>query len=215
MVPTTRSDANALEHILSIILAEPPLSADSTTIYPFRACFLVAGVSNASDLISIEPNLYGSIQFSLQASGEDLQTLTIIQVKKINSLFTWYRQVDSPMASWWFDLDNSGFQVWRTLPLSATYLQLYGGSSKPYSAISDFRKSVKRSVANYNIFKEDRLWYSWNQHLLTTAQSHNVDNVLNLGYSPTTPDEVALLDEQKRFVFRVLEQKVQTSTGLC
>ena len=110
MVPTTRSDVNALEHILSIILAEPPPSTDSTTIYPFRACFLVAaGVSNASDFISIEPNLYGSIQFSLQASGDDPRTLTIIQVKKINSLFAWYRQVDSPTPSRWFDLDSSDF----------------------------------------------------------------------------------------------------------
>jgi hypothetical protein len=84
----------------------------------------------------------------------------------------------------------------------------------PSSAIYDFCKSVKRSVSDYQVFKEDRLWHSWHRHLLTTARSHNVDNVLNLSYSPTDPDDVALLQEQKRFVFNILEEKVQTSDGL-
>jgi hypothetical protein len=41
-----------------------------------------------------------------------------------------------------------------------------------------------------------------------------VDNVLNLSYSPTDPNDFALLQEQKRFVFSILEQKVQTSDSL-
>ena len=215
MVPITRSaDANALEHILSIVLSEPPLSPGSTTIPPFRACFTVAGVSTASDFISIDPSMYGSVSFSILASGDDPQSFTIIQVKKINSLFSWYRQVDSPTISRWFELDDSIFQAWRTQAPPSAPIPSYGGSSKPHSAISDFRKSVKRSVADYNTFKEDCLWHSWNRHLLTTARSHNVDNVLNLSYIPPTPDDLALLNEQKRFVFSVLEQKVQTSDGL-
>jgi hypothetical protein len=32
--------------------------------------------------------------------------------------------------------------------------------------------------------------------------------------SPTDPGDIALLQEQKRFVFSILEQKVQTSDGL-
>ena len=46
------------------------------------------------------------------------------------------------------------------------------------------------------------------------ARSHNVDNVINLTYKATTPDEIALLHEQQKFFFSVLEQTVLTPDGL-
>ena len=64
----------------------------------------------------------------------------------------------------------------------------------------------------YHPFKEDRFWHSWHRHLLTTARSHNVDNVLNLTYSPVTLEDTALLAEQQHFVFSILEQKVGDAT---
>ena len=47
-----------------------------------------------------------------------------------------------------------------------------------------------------------------------TARSHNVDYVVNLSYVPSTPDETALLDEQMKFVYSVLEQAVLTPDGI-
>jgi hypothetical protein len=173
-----------------------------------------AGVSNASDFISLEPYDYGILTFAVEPSGPEDQSLSIIQVKKINSLFSWFHQVPPSGVSRWFDLDYSSFQAWHTLPAPVPQGVSPASISLPSSAIYDFRKSVKRSVSDYQIFKEDRLWHSWHRHLLTTARSHNVDNVLNLSYSPTDPDDVALLQEQKRFVFSILEQKVQIYDGL-
>ncbi len=49
---------------------------------------------------------------------------------------------------------------------------------------------------------------------LTTGRSHNVGEVLDLSYSPSNPNSIALLQEQKRFLFSVLEQKVLTSDGI-
>jgi hypothetical protein len=57
-------------------------------------------------------------------------------------------------------------------------------------------------VSDYQVFKEDHLWHSWHCHPLTTGRSHNVDNVLNLSYSPSDPNDIAQLKEQKRFVFQ-------------
>jgi hypothetical protein len=133
---------------------------------------------------------------------------------------TKFHQVPPSGVSRWFNLDYSSFQAWRTLPAPVPLGVFPASISLPSSAIYDFRKSVKRSVSDYQVFKEDRLWHSWHWHLLTTARSHNVDNVRNLSHSPTEPDDstepdvVALLQEQKRFVFSILEQKVQTSDGL-
>ena len=216
MVPVTRSDTGALEHILSIVLSEPAPTGADPTITPFRACFNAAGVTTATDFMSMDPAQYGAITFSLLPSGNYTDVLNAVQVKKINSLFSWYRQVPIPTVSRWFDLDASIFQVWRITPPTPVQnpATLHPPLATSNSAIYDFRKGVKRSLSDYNIFKEDRLWHSWNRHLMTTARSHNVDNVLNLSYIPSTADDIALLQEQKRFVFSVLEQKVQTSDGV-
>jgi hypothetical protein len=127
---------------------------------------------------------------------------------------TKFHQVPPSGVSRWFDLDYFSFQAWCTLPALVPQGVSPASISLPSSAIYDSRKIVKRSVSDYQVFKEDRPWQSWHWHLLTTARSHNVDNVLNLLYSPTDPDDVALLQEQKRSIFSILEQKVQTSDGL-
>ena len=168
----------------------------------------------ASDFVSLDPSDYGIIAFAVEPSGPEDQNLTLIQVKKINSLFSWFHQVLPGSVSRWMDLDFPSFQAWRSLPAPIPQGASPASISLPSSAIHDFCKSVKRSVSDYQVFKEDRLWHSWHRHLLTTARSHNVDNVLNLSYSPSDPDDIALLKEQKRFVFSILEQKVQTSDGL-
>jgi hypothetical protein len=93
------------------------------------------------------------------------------------------------------DLDLSAFQAWRSLPTPVPREVSPASVSLPSSAIHDFRKIVKRSISDYQVFKEDRLWHSWHRHLLTTARSHNVDNVLHLSYSPTDPNDIALLQE--------------------
>jgi hypothetical protein len=200
MVPTTQSDnSTALEHILTVILSEPLPPAGTSSNPPFCACLAKVGISKASDFVSLEPSDYGIITFAVEPSGPEDQSLSLIQVKKIKSLFSWFHQVSSYGVSRWLDLDYSSFQAWRSLPTSI----LQGASPA----------SVSLPSSDYQVSKEDRLWHSWHQHLLTTAQSHNVDNVLNLSYSPTNPDDIALLQEQKRFVFSVLEQKVLTSDG--
>ena len=212
MVPVTRSDAGALEHILSLLLEEAP--STETAIPPFRACFDTAGVTNATDFLSMEPSAFRAILFATSKDGDANHQLNIIQIKKLSSLLSWFRQdptTNSPTR--WYLLTPIIFQTWRTTPLSHTTPRT-PVTSTSRSAITDFRKGVKRSVSDYQPFKEDRFWHSWHRHLLTTARSHNVDNVLNLNYTPSSPDDIALLNEQKRFVFSVFDQTVKTSDGL-
>ena len=111
MVPTTRSDDSAaLEHILAVIFNKSYPIATSTSIPSFRACFTKAGVSNASDLISMDPSDYGLIFFALDPFGNEDRQLNYIQVKKLNSLFSWFRQDPSATVSHWLTLDYQTFQ---------------------------------------------------------------------------------------------------------
>ena len=94
MVPTTRrDDSAALEHILTVILSEPPPPDTASSTPTFCTCLAKAGVSNASDFLSLEPYDYGILTFAVEPSGSEDQSLPIIQVKKINSLFSWFHQV--------------------------------------------------------------------------------------------------------------------------
>jgi hypothetical protein len=49
---------------------------------------MTAGVTNASDFVSMDPSAYGAIIFSLMKDGIPYQQLNVIhQVKKPDSLF--------------------------------------------------------------------------------------------------------------------------------
>jgi hypothetical protein len=214
---TTRSDETALEHMLGVLLEQPTVSTTETKVPSFRACFIEAGVTCASDFISISPATYKGVNFSTTKNGTDKDTvLNVIQIKKLGSLALWFHQTTAPPATKWFELTEDEFRSWRTQP--DTTLQVTTSATVPapttVSAITDFRKGVKRSISDYKQFKEDRYFNSWQHHLQTTAQSHNVDNVINLSYVPSTPDEASLLEEQKKFVFSVLEQTVLTPDGI-
>ena len=161
MVPTTRrEDSAVLEHILTVILTEPPPPENSPSVPPFRACFAKAGVSNASDFLSLDPSDYGIITFALEPDTFEDQVLSLVQVKKINSLFSWFHQVSPASVNHWMDLDLSTFQAWRSLPAPVSGEVSPASVSLPSSAIHDFRKSVKRSISDHQVFKEDRLWHS-------------------------------------------------------
>jgi hypothetical protein len=159
--------SQSLHHLLMLQL----LSADpSAAITPFHACFSKAGVTNPSDFISIEANEYGSISFAITPNGDDNCLLNSVQLKKINSLFSWYWNL------------MSAFQAWCTL-LSAPTLgaRLFnpGGIPISLSAIYNFCKSVICSISDYKTFKNNCLLHSWHNHLSSCAWGHNFDKVPN------------------------------------
>jgi hypothetical protein len=212
MVASACSDAAALEHVLLVLLDQPVAVADST-IPPFQACFLAAGVTNAADFVSVSPNTHGSVEFSINADGSDAHSkLNVIQIKKLRSLVDWFSQVTAPPTSCWFDLTEDAFRSWRASALAVPADA--PAASTSISPVLEFLKIVKRRVSDYKPFKEDRFFISWQRHLKITARSHNVDNMIDLKHAPSTPGEIALLHEQQKFFFSVFEQTVLTPDGL-
>jgi hypothetical protein len=162
---------------------------------------------------------YGGMLFSSTNGGTDKDSaLNIMQIKKLSALVSWFRQFPAPSAAKWFDLNEAAFRSWRTQPatppVSAVTAPAAATAITTISAITDFRKGVKRSISDCKAFKEDRCFNSWQRHLQTTARSHNVDNVINLLHAPANQDEQDPLDEQKKFVCSVLEQTVLTPDGV-
>jgi hypothetical protein len=172
----------------------------------------------ASDFVSIEPSIYGDIPFSIVKHGTNKDTtLNVIQVKKLSSLISWFRRIISSPAVHWSDLSEDAFRIWRTesvITPATTATTITAPCA--VSAINDFQKGVKRSISDYKPFKVDRYFNSWQRHLQTTARSRNLNNIINLSYYhvPSTQEEISLLEEQKKFVYSVLEQTVLTPDGI-
>jgi hypothetical protein len=144
MVAAIRSDAAALEHVLFVLLNQP-VTAPGSDIPPFRACFLAAGATNATDFVSISPNAYGSVEFSTQPDGGDAHSkLNVIQIKKLHSLVDWFSQVTTPLTSRWFDLTKDAFRSCRTSAFTAPADAPTVPSS--ISHISEFLEGVKRAA---------------------------------------------------------------------
>jgi hypothetical protein len=203
MAPLTRSDTTGLEHILAVLL-EQPVTVTGSPTPPFRACFIAAGVTTATDFVSVTPDICGGVEFTTKDDGGNAGSkLNVMQIKKLRSLIDWFSQVPAPPATRWFELTAEAFRAWRTQ--SALTAPSPAPAPSSLSAISEFRKGVKRSVSDYKAFKEDRFFISWQRHLQITARSLNVDNVINLACIATAPDEIALLAEQQKFFFSVLE----------
>jgi hypothetical protein len=146
--------------MLTVILLEPLPTAGSSSTPPFRACLTKADVLNALDFISLDPSDYGIITFAVEPSGPEDQSISLIQVKKINPLFSWFCQVLPAGITRWLDLDYPFFQAWRILPTPIPQGASPASISLPSSAIYDFRKSVKCIISDYQVFKEDCLWHS-------------------------------------------------------
>jgi hypothetical protein len=148
MVAALRSDATALEHVLFVLLNQP-VTAPGSDIPPFRACFLAAGATNATDFVSISPNTYGSVEFSTQPDGGDAHSkLNVIQIKKLRSLVDWFSQVATPPTSRWFDLTKDAFRSWRASALTAPA----DAPTVPSSLSAIFRvpqRCQARSVSDY------------------------------------------------------------------
>jgi hypothetical protein len=109
MAPMLRSDTTALQHILAVLL-DQPTTVTGSAVPPFRACFLAAGVTNATNFVSITPDTYGGIDFSTGPDGSEADSkLNVIQIKKLRSLVDWFSQVPTPPPTRWFDLDEDAF----------------------------------------------------------------------------------------------------------
>ena len=75
-------------------------------------------------------------------------------------------------------------------------------------------KSIKKDPEAYPVFKEARLWDSWNRKLKSMAHLHDLVNVLDENYRPTTKVEAELFELQKHFIYAVFLCKVTTTEAV-
>ena len=76
-----------------------------------------------------------------------------------------------------------------------------------------FRRTIKKDPSLFPTLKDDKYHDVWHRSFNTQAVAQDVADVLNETYVPSTADDIALFAEKQKFVYAVLESKVQTDRG--
>ena len=84
---------------------------------------------------------------------------------------------------------------------------------KQADPVAEFKKGIKRDASLYPILKDQNQWANWNRAVISQARAHDVQEVFNTSYRPTTMEEVQLFDQKKSFVYAVFNKVVQTDIG--
>ena len=87
------------------------------------------------------------------------------------------------------------------------------GDTTSTLAIESFNKGIRRDPKDYNNLDDQSKFLIWRRHVITTAPSHGVFNVLDETYKPTTEEANQLLKLQSQFLYKVFESTVKLSQG--
>jgi len=81
------------------------------------------------------------------------------------------------------------------------------------SAAAQFKRGIKRDPSVFPTLKDESLNDAWHRSFVNQARAQDVEEVLNEDFKPATEDEKELFEEKKKYVYAVLESKVQTDRG--
>ena len=86
---------------------------------------------------------------------------------------------------------------------------------RPHNAVNDFTRSVKRNIADYPEFKNDKQWDQWARAVESLALTHDIEILESAYVEPTAAmvDEKALHDLKSQWIYSMFVQKVTTTKG--
>jgi hypothetical protein len=112
---------------------------------------------------------------------------------------------DFRVTTTWFGMMANGTSI-LTAPTPGT------GSKR--DLVSDFKRGIKRDISYFPTLKQDKQWDNWNRVTIAQARAQDVSsNVLNPQFAPTDPTEIALFQEQKKYMYAAFERHLQTDKG--
>ena len=81
------------------------------------------------------------------------------------------------------------------------------------SPVDDFRRGVKRDPSNFDVLKQEASHHQWHRDFEIEAHAQLVGHVCDHTYVPNAGAESDLFEEQKKYIYSVLNKKVQTDAG--
>ena len=87
-------------------------------------------------------------------------------------------------------------------------------NSVSYSKAEIFKKGIKRDPSLFRAFKDKKQFKSWHSHLLTTAGTQDVKEVLDPQYTPQTEEDADLFQLKQEYMYNVADNILQTDRGI-
>ena len=229
MVTRNRNDTQTLLHVFKEILGleedSDPLKALAQDGYTDMPGFLSIADSELA-IMTLRETVETTIGDQVRQVTRD-KPLLKHHIGKMRSLSQWHRFMMTETGKRltndeWFQLDKDAFDDFRTqynpssnpppLPSSQATHASNTVNAKP-AAVVDFKRGIKRDVAQYPVLKDDKYFDQFKMVMIAQARAHDIEDVFNPTYKPSTQDEEALFDEKQKFAYAVLMKCIQTDTG--
>jgi hypothetical protein len=128
-------------------------------------------------------------------------------------MFDWQRENNDPDIDWSL-ISSKDFDAFRSESYdpSADLIPYRKFKSTPHpgstpstqrpgptgiSSADSFRRGIKKNKSDYKPFKNERYWDTWNRGFRATARTHDMKNVLDATYAPTTTDQFSCSKNKK------------------
>jgi hypothetical protein len=204
------------------------------TTDPVVKCFVENGIDSVASILAIPSLDVDILEYDSDGNGLMLK-LNKGKVGCLKSFQAFYhhfcrnRGSIIPTGAWTATVTPEMFEDFRvagyydpnapiipymvTIPSVTASAAAAAGRAPPPTPAENFLRGSKRDKSHYKAFKNEAQWDDWWRGFRATARTHQMQDVLNVAYGPTTPDEKALFDEKQAFMYSVLEDVLQTDMG--
>ena len=232
MVRLTRAqNVAAFAYVLKSIL-------DQDTQDPLALALIDADVKTINSLISLSKASIDALMFErpLVGSTPPATERVALQIGNKN-LLHWFLRWSSALYhantkvplthDEWRDTKGDDFDAFRTsngtsmgpIPIMAPAAPSTALTAGPAAArvlespATLFKKGIKRDASVYPTLKEQSHFNNWHRSVIAQARAHDISEVFNLTYSPTTADDIELFNQKQSFAYSVLNRCLLTDQG--
>ena len=230
MVLTREQSKNALEHVLTVVFGLPQTD-------PLVQALTAEGIEDMEELLSLHPRHIDQLSVVDASTG----TATPVRKPRCNLIHAFHQyvihqeEIGDPIAENWTGITQDQFNAYRRSP--AYIASKKGTTISPASTgtatstanrpspspvqprpvqrdpVNDFKKGIKRDVSTYPMLKDEKQWDNWNRSLKSLAHAHDIYQVIDASYTPTTQEDIELFDFKQKFMYAVFQQTVLTDQG--
>ena len=223
MVSTRSSSAEAFAHVMDNVINRP-----SGT--PVRSALSQSGIVSMVDLLSLsEADLHNLTYKTVDPDGTKAPTIHYLSIADRNILkyllyYHIHRRNEFNAIDDWSKITKDEFDDFRINPdytlhppvpkYSQKHLTSKPQSSTPsLSSVDFFKRGIKRDPSLFPALKDERFNEQWHRSMVTQARAQDVSEVLDPLYVPLTTDDLNLFNEKQKYMYAVLETKVETPKG--
>ena len=138
-------------------------------------------------------------------------------------------EIGHPIGSDWTSITMEDFDAFRA---NLSYTSRFGSlstltfkpptppapasSSTPFhgpSPVDVFKRGIKRDPSVFPTLKDEKLNDQWHRSFANQARAQDISDVLDITYIPSSAVDIALFEEKQKYLYAVLEAKVETAKG--